>query len=57
MKVLRGGDKTEHPLDRHYHELQCKLQPIDTEDKAFQVCIGIFFISCFLPHCIFNEKH
>ncbi len=37
MKVLSGdeGSSKEHPIDRHYSELKCKLSPVDTEEEYF----------------------
>ncbi len=37
MKVLSGDNDAskEHPIDRHYSELKCKLSPVDTEDSYF----------------------
>jgi poly [ADP-ribose] polymerase len=37
MRVLKGGDKMEHPLDRHYHGLHCKLEPLDQDTETFQL--------------------
>ena len=37
MTVLTGGDKREHPIDRHYHELNCTLNPVDQEDSIFRL--------------------
>ena len=37
MRVLKEGDKMEHPLDRHYHGLHCKLEPLEHEEEMFQV--------------------
>lgn len=35
LKVLSGGDKKQNPIDRHYHELNCTLTPVDHEDDVF----------------------
>lgn len=35
--VQSGEDSDEHPLDRQYHSLQCKLQPLDPSSNEFKV--------------------
>ncbi|CAI8050123.1 Poly [ADP-ribose] polymerase 2 [Geodia barretti] len=37
MRLLNEGDKKEHPIDRHYHGLHCKLEPLDAEDDVVQL--------------------
>lgn len=32
MKLIQGGDKTEeHPIDRHYRDLHCELNPLSND--------------------------
>ena len=51
LKVLRGGGEgpAEHPVDRHYHSLNCDLSPIDHEDGLFKVAIASLTITALLP--------
>ncbi|KAM6918660.1 poly [ADP-ribose] polymerase 2 [Xenentodon cancila] len=35
--VQSSADSDEHPLDRQYHSLQCKLQPLDSSSNEFKV--------------------
>uniref|UniRef100_UPI0009B32234 poly [ADP-ribose] polymerase 2 isoform X2 n=1 Tax=Monopterus albus TaxID=43700 RepID=UPI0009B32234 len=35
--VQSGEDSDEHPLDRQYRSLQCKLQPLDPSSNEFKV--------------------
>ncbi|XP_062916245.1 poly [ADP-ribose] polymerase 2 isoform X1 [Mobula hypostoma] len=35
--VKKDQNSTENPLDRHYHSLQCSLQPLDHSSHQFQV--------------------
>ena len=37
IKMLKMGDMTENPLDRHYHSLKCDLEPIDHKSDEFKV--------------------
>ena len=37
LKVLQEGDRREHPMDRHYHSLNCTLSPVDHEDAVFSM--------------------
>ena len=37
VQSSEGGD--EHPLDRQYSSLQCKLQPMDSSSDEFKVCV------------------
>ena len=41
MRLLNEGDKKEHPIDRHYHGLHCKLEPLDAEDDVVQVGVKL----------------
>ncbi|XP_008297456.1 poly [ADP-ribose] polymerase 2 [Stegastes partitus] len=35
--VQSSEDSDEHPLDRQYHSLQCKLQPVDSSSNEYTV--------------------
>ena len=35
--MLKEGDRTENPIDRHYHSLKCDLQPMDHKSDEFKV--------------------
>lgn len=38
VKMVKSSeDSDEHPLDRQYHSLQCKLQPVDSSSNEYQV--------------------
>ncbi|XP_028328682.1 poly [ADP-ribose] polymerase 2-like [Gouania willdenowi] len=35
--VQSGQDSDEHPVDRHYHSLQCKLEPLDPSGSNYKI--------------------
>ncbi|KAH9515507.1 Poly [ADP-ribose] polymerase 2 [Bulinus truncatus] len=37
IKLLKGGDMSENPVDRHYHQLHCELEPMSHEDEEFKL--------------------
>ena len=37
IKMLKQGDKSENPVDRHYHNLSCDLSPLDHTSDDFKV--------------------
>ena len=37
IKVLKKGDMSENPIDRHYHALNCDLEPVDKSTSEFKV--------------------
>jgi len=37
IKVLKKGDMSENPIDRHYHALNCDLEPVDKTTSEFKV--------------------
>ncbi|CAG5133421.1 unnamed protein product, partial [Candidula unifasciata] len=37
IKMLRGGDMSENPVDRHYHQLHCSLEPLDHNSDEFKL--------------------
>ncbi|XP_041376216.1 poly [ADP-ribose] polymerase 2-like [Gigantopelta aegis] len=37
IKILKKGDMSENPVDRHYHSLECKLEPLDHTDSEFKL--------------------
>lgn len=41
IKMLKEGDKSENPVDRHYHALGCDLEPVDHNADDFKL-IGTF---------------
>jgi hypothetical protein len=58
IKMLKQGDKSENPVDRHYHSLACELKPLDhtsdefkvtfphTDDKNFTMASRLLPIKC-----------
>ncbi|XP_076358409.1 poly [ADP-ribose] polymerase 2-like isoform X2 [Tachypleus tridentatus] len=41
IKMLREEiEDDEHPLDRHYHSLQCSLEPLNRESEEYKVALG-----------------
>ncbi|XP_012940538.1 poly [ADP-ribose] polymerase 2 [Aplysia californica] len=36
IKMLQGGDKSENPVDRHYHQLKCELKALDHGADEFK---------------------
>uniref|UniRef100_A0A3P8TZN4 Poly [ADP-ribose] polymerase n=1 Tax=Amphiprion percula TaxID=161767 RepID=A0A3P8TZN4_AMPPE len=52
VKMVKSSeDSDEHPLDRQYHSLQCKLQPVDSSSSEYQV-IEKYLQSTHAPtHC------
>lgn len=40
VKMVKSSeDGDEHPLDRQYHSLQCKLQPLDSSNNEYKVSV------------------
>ncbi|GFR70110.1 poly [ADP-ribose] polymerase [Elysia marginata] len=37
IKMLKGGDMSENPVDRHYHQLRCSLNPLDHSTDDFKL--------------------
>ena len=37
FKMLKQGDMSENPVDRHYHSLKCDLEALDHSNKEFKV--------------------
>ena len=37
IKMLKQGDRSENPVDRHYHALECQLAPLDHASDDFKV--------------------
>ena len=37
IKVLKMGDMSENPIDRHYHALNCDLEPVDKSTAEFKL--------------------
>ncbi|KAK3085759.1 hypothetical protein FSP39_008277 [Pinctada imbricata] len=37
IKTMKMGDKSENPVDRHYHALECDLEPIGKSDDDFKL--------------------
>ncbi|CAL1532290.1 unnamed protein product [Lymnaea stagnalis] len=37
IKMLKGGDMTENPIDRHYHQLHCGLEPVNHTADEFKL--------------------
>ena len=51
IKMLKEGDYSENPVDRHYHSLKCDLEPLDHKSEEFKVnypcftCLKFIFMS------------
>lgn len=40
VKMVKSSeDSDEHPLDRQYHSLRCKLQPLDSSNNEYKVSV------------------
>lgn len=39
--MLKEGDTSENPIDRHYHAMKCDMTPIDHTSEEFKVHIYI----------------
>ncbi|KAK3589103.1 hypothetical protein CHS0354_017445 [Potamilus streckersoni] len=37
LNILKKGDMSENPVDRHYHSLKCDLKPLDHECETFKL--------------------
>uniref|UniRef100_A0A0B7ABP7 Poly [ADP-ribose] polymerase n=1 Tax=Arion vulgaris TaxID=1028688 RepID=A0A0B7ABP7_9EUPU len=37
IKMLKGGDMSENPIDRHYHQLHCGLTTVDHVSEEFKL--------------------
>ncbi|KAK3741942.1 hypothetical protein RRG08_024688 [Elysia crispata] len=37
IKMLKGGDMSENPVDRHYHQLHCSLVPLEHSTDDFKL--------------------
>ncbi|KAI8759281.1 poly [ADP-ribose] polymerase 2, partial [Biomphalaria glabrata] len=37
IKLLKGGDMSENPVDRHYHQLHCQLEPVSHDGEEFKL--------------------
>lgn len=37
IKMLKQGDMSENPVDRHYHALKCNLEPVDHKHDEFKM--------------------
>lgn len=37
IKILKKGDMSENPLDRHYHALNCDLEPVEKTSDDFKL--------------------
>ncbi|XP_021354296.1 poly [ADP-ribose] polymerase 2-like isoform X2 [Mizuhopecten yessoensis] len=37
IKTLKMGDRSENPVDRHYHSLKCKMEPMDHKADDFKM--------------------
>lgn len=43
VKMVQSNvDSDEHPLDRQYHSLQCKLEPLESSSREYKVCVLVF---------------
>ena len=40
IKMLKQGDRSENPVDRHYHSLECQLAPLDHSSDTFKVLVA-----------------
>ncbi|XP_013868462.1 poly [ADP-ribose] polymerase 2 [Austrofundulus limnaeus] len=49
--VQSNTESDEHPLDRQYHSLQCKLQPLDSTSHEYQVVEKYLQTSHAPTHC------
>ena len=41
IKMLKQGDRSENPVDRHYHSLECQLAPLDHSSDTFKVLVAM----------------
>ncbi|KAM7379697.1 hypothetical protein PAMP_005231 [Pampus punctatissimus] len=58
--VQSSGDSDEHPLDRQYRSLHCKLQPIDSSTHEYKFGKGIYFAdmsSKSANYCFANQRN
>ena len=39
VNVLKAGDMSINPIDRHYMSLECELKPMNKSDKMYKVCL------------------
>ncbi|KAL4235039.1 Poly [ADP-ribose] polymerase 2 [Mactra antiquata] len=37
IKMLKEGDMSENPVDRHYHSLKCDMEPLDHTSDSFKM--------------------
>lgn len=37
IKMLKEGDRSENPIDRHYHSLKCDMEPLDHTSEEFKM--------------------
>lgn len=37
VNVLKAGDMSINPIDRHYMSLECELKPMNKADKMYKV--------------------
>ncbi|XP_060599923.1 poly [ADP-ribose] polymerase 2-like isoform X2 [Ruditapes philippinarum] len=37
IKMLKEGDYSENPVDRHYHSLKCDIEPLDHKSEEFKL--------------------
>ncbi|KAK6185449.1 hypothetical protein SNE40_007679 [Patella caerulea] len=38
IKILKSGDKSENPIDRHYHSLKCDIGVLDKTHPDYKIC-------------------
>ncbi|XP_060082322.1 poly [ADP-ribose] polymerase 2-like isoform X2 [Ylistrum balloti] len=43
IKTLKMGDRSENPVDRHYHSLKCKMEPMDHNGDDFKMIKDYLF--------------
>ncbi|XP_033729210.1 poly [ADP-ribose] polymerase 2-like, partial [Pecten maximus] len=43
IKTLKMGDRSENPVDRHYHSLKCKMEPMDHKSDDFKMISDYLF--------------
>uniref|UniRef100_A0A3Q4HF67 Poly [ADP-ribose] polymerase n=1 Tax=Neolamprologus brichardi TaxID=32507 RepID=A0A3Q4HF67_NEOBR len=55
VKMVKSSeDSDEHPLDRQYHSLQCKLQPLDSSNNEYKVIEQYLHTTHAPTHCDYS---
>ncbi|KAF6033100.1 PARP2 [Bugula neritina] len=46
VNVLKAGDQSINPVDRHYLSLECNLQPMNKSHEMYEFGKGVYFADC-----------